>query len=159
MFKKADSEPVRSEPVTATRTTVSQPGAQAMIGESIVMKGELSGEEDLVIHGRIEGTINLKTNSVTIGKGGRVKADVNAKTITIEGEMQGDLVAEECIVVKQSGHVQGNLVAPRVILEDGARFKGSIDMEQSSVATSGKPRAVEPQSQSQTPPQAQAKAG
>ena len=157
MFKMADSEPVRSEPATATRTTVSQTGAQAMIGESIVMKGELSGEEDLVIHGRIEGTINLKSNSVTIGKGGRVKADVNAKAITVEGEIQGDLVAQESIVVKQSGHVQGNLVAPRVILEDGARFKGSIDMEQSSVAASGKPRAVEPQPQ--TPPQAQAKVG
>lgn len=143
MFKKTDNETGGSESMTTTRHSVSSTGAQAMIGESIVITGDLSGEEDLVIQGRVDGTINLKTNNLTIGKGGRVKADVNAKTITVEGEMDGDLVAEERIVIKQSGNVRGNLVAPRVSLEEGGKFKGSIDMEPSSVASSAKPHAVE----------------
>lgn len=102
---------------------------RATIGASIFIKGDLSGEEDLVIEGRVEGKVDLKQNNVTIGKNGKVKADVFGKVVTIEGEVTGNVYAREQAILRQSGAIQGNIQAPRVILEDGSRFKGSIDME------------------------------
>ena len=101
---------------------------RATIGSSILVKGDLSGEEHLLIQGRVEGQITLDGNDLTVGSRGRVKADVHAKTINIEGEVRGNLFGEEKIVIRKTGNVKGNLVAPRVSLEDGATFKGSIDM-------------------------------
>jgi cytoskeletal protein CcmA (bactofilin family) len=103
--------------------------ACAVIGPSIFIKGDLSGDEDVVIQGRVEGKINLKENAVTVDKNGRVKADVYGKHVTVEGEVEGNLSAQDQIVVRSSGRVRGNLSAPRVLIEDGARFKGSIDMD------------------------------
>jgi cytoskeletal protein CcmA (bactofilin family) len=102
---------------------------RATIGPSIFIKGDLSGEEDLVIEGRVEGKVDLKQNNVTIGKNGRVKADVLGKVVVIEGEVDGNVFAREQAILRQSGAIRGNITAPRVILEDGSRFKGSIDME------------------------------
>jgi cytoskeletal protein CcmA (bactofilin family) len=99
-----------------------------LIGSTILIKGELSGDEDLLIEGRVEGKIELAKHNVTIGKNGRVKADVCGKVITVEGEVHGNLFGEDQLVLRQSSTVRGNMVAPRVILEDGADFKGSIDM-------------------------------
>jgi cytoskeletal protein CcmA (bactofilin family) len=119
------------EPAAAPQPRRNSPaaGGRAVIGPSIRINGDLSGEEDLVIEGRVEGKVDLKQQSVTIGQSGRVKADVFARTITVEGEVRGNLVADEQITVRRTGQVQGNLTAPRVSLEDGAKFKGSIDME------------------------------
>jgi cytoskeletal protein CcmA (bactofilin family) len=102
---------------------------RATIGSGTVVRGEISGEEDLLVEGRVEGKIDLKGNSVTIGAKGRLSAEVHARAILIDGEVDGDLTAEEQIVVRKSGRVRGDLTAPRVTIEDGARFKGSIDME------------------------------
>ncbi|MEE8316550.1 MAG: polymer-forming cytoskeletal protein [Syntrophobacteria bacterium] len=102
---------------------------RAIIGPSISIKGTLAGEEDLIIQGQVEGKIDLKRNNVTVGKNGRIKADIYGKVISIEGEVEGNLFGEEKIVLRQSGVVGGNMTAPRVNLEDGARFKGSIDMD------------------------------
>jgi len=99
-----------------------------MIGPTITIKGDLSGEEDLLIEGRVEGKIDLPRHSVTVGKSGRIKADVFGKMITVEGEVEGNLFGEEQLVLRQSSTVRGNITAPRVSLEDGANFKGSIDM-------------------------------
>lgn len=99
-----------------------------MIGSTILIKGDLSGEEDLLIEGRVEGKIELRKHNVTVGKNGRVKADVYGKVITIEGEVHGNLFGDDQLVLRHSSTVRGNIVAPRVILEDGANFKGSIDM-------------------------------
>lgn len=99
------------------------------IGSSIKIKGELSGNEDLVIQGAVEGTVQLKDNNVSIGEQGRIQADVFAKSITVQGELSGDLHASERVTVTSSGKVKGNIVAPRVVLEDGSSFKGSIDMD------------------------------
>jgi cytoskeletal protein CcmA (bactofilin family) len=101
---------------------------RAMIGSTISIKGDLSGEEDLLIEGRVEGKIELRRHSVTVGKNGHVKADIFGKSITIEGEVQGNLYGEEQLVLRQSSTVRGNITSPRVTLEDGANFKGSIDM-------------------------------
>jgi len=100
-----------------------------MIGPSINIKGEVSGDEDLVIQGKVEGTIDLKGNELSIGQSGTVFADVEARVIRIEGEVTGDITGIEKVVVTASGNVKGNIVAPRVTLEDGAIFKGSIDMD------------------------------
>lgn len=104
----------------------------AVIGAKIRFVGELVGEEDLLIQGHVEGTVDLKGHSLTIGKQGVVKANILAKTVTIEGQVNGDVFGEEKILVKSTSKVTGNLIAERVTLEDGAKFKGSIDMDMDS---------------------------
>ncbi len=101
----------------------------AVIGPSIFIKGDLMGEEDLIIQGRIEGKVDFKQHKVTIAKNGRVKADVYGKLVTVEGEVEGKLFGQDQIVVRSCGTVRGNISSPRVLIEDGARFKGSIDMD------------------------------
>jgi cytoskeletal protein CcmA (bactofilin family) len=103
--------------------------ANAVIGESIAIQGDLAGEEDLTILGRVQGKVDVKGNSVTIGPSGHVKADVYGKSIIVEGRVEGNLFGGEQIVLRSTGDVRGNLTAPRVSLEDGAQFKGAIDME------------------------------
>ncbi|HEX2464837.1 MAG TPA: polymer-forming cytoskeletal protein [Thermoanaerobaculia bacterium] len=123
--------PAPPPPVAAARPAEPprQPRVAATIGPSIAIKGDVTGEEDLIIEGRIEGKILLKANSVTIGRNGRVKANVYANSITVEGEVEGDLIGKDEVVIRQSGKVKGNVAAPRVVLDSGARFQGSIDME------------------------------
>jgi len=101
----------------------------AVIGPKIMFKGELTGEEDLLIQGKVEGSIDLKGNHLTIGSQGVIKANVAARTITVEGSVEGDIVAAEHIAIKSASRVKGNLKAERVTLEDGAKFRGSIDMD------------------------------
>ena len=109
-----------------------------MIGPSITIKGEISGEEDLLIQGKVEGTINLNDHQVSVGESGQVSADIQARVAIIDGEVTGDITANEKVVISKSGNVRGNIVAPRVTLEDGAIFKGSIDMDPAGGATYGK---------------------
>lgn len=104
-----------------------------MIGPSIVIKGEVTGEEDLLIQGKVEGKISLNGNQVTVGESGEVRADIHAKMIQINGKVTGDITAHEKVIISKAGNVHGNVVAPRVILEDGAQFKGSIDMDPAGV--------------------------
>lgn len=110
-------------------TDINRAKPAAVIGPKISFKGELSGEEDLLIQGRVEGTIDLKGNHLTIGSQGVIKANVAARAITVEGTVEGDIVATEHIAIKSASHVRGNLKAERVTLEDGAKFRGSIDMD------------------------------
>jgi cytoskeletal protein CcmA (bactofilin family) len=127
------SRPLGAAP--SASSTASAPAAAdsskpaAVIGPKIRFKGELVGEEDLLVQGQIDGTIDLKGNNLTIGEQGVVKANVLAQTITIEGTVEGDVFGQERISIRSTSHVKGNLVAERVTLEDGAKFKGSIDME------------------------------
>ena len=120
-----------------------------MIGPSIVIKGTVTGDEDLLVQGKVEGAIELGNHEVTVGQSGQVKADIQAKVVRIDGEVAGDVEGSEKVVISKSGNVRGNIVAPRVTLEDGAIFKGSIDMdpgeETSSVSlASSKPSAPGP---------------
>jgi cytoskeletal protein CcmA (bactofilin family) len=127
-MNKVDKTPEAS-PSTTTPGTSDTATPSAIIGAKIRIKGELVGEEDLTIQGYVEGTIDLKNNNLTVGKDGKLKADVSAKTIIIEGDVEGDLFGEERIVIRESSNVRGSLVADRVSLEDGAKFRGSIDMD------------------------------
>jgi len=103
--------------------------SSAAIGASIRIKGDVTGDENLIIQGQVEGTIKVQGHNVTISKTGKVKADIEANQIIIEGELEGDMFGEEKVIIRETGNVKGNIIAPRVNLEDGAMFKGSIEME------------------------------
>jgi cytoskeletal protein CcmA (bactofilin family) len=102
----------------------------AVIGPSIKINGDLSGEEDLIIQGKVAGTIQLKEKSLTVGKQGKVDANVLAKNVIVDGEVKGDLYGSERVAIRKTGNVHGNIVSPKVSLEEGCCFKGSIDMDQ-----------------------------
>ena len=103
-----------------------------IISASICIKGELSGEEDLIIQGQVEGTMNLKKNHVTIGKTGRMKGDIYGKLISVEGKTQGNLFGEEKIELRPTAVVEGDMAAPRIKLQEGAKFNGKINMDTKS---------------------------
>ena len=128
IFKKPLSEP---ETPTAGPTAPSHAAVKktVFIGQSIFIKGELTGNEDLTIEGRVEGNIELKDHNLIIGASGRIQARLFAKNITIMGEVHGDVYAEEKVEIAKTGKLKGNIIAPRVVIEDGARFKGSVEME------------------------------
>lgn len=109
-----------------------------MIGMTVKIKGDISSDENLVIEGQVDGTITLNSHELTIGQSGRVNANVTAKIIKIDGQVNGDLVGKEKIIITKTGTVRGNLVAPTVILEEGGKFKGTIDMG-SAVGNSAEP--------------------
>ena len=117
---------------------------RALIGSSIEIKGDLRGAEDLLIEGKLEGKIELRQNSVTIGKAGRVRADIFGRSIVVLGEVDGNLHAEEQIILRQACSVRGNLTAPRVALEEGSSFKGNIDMTASDSAGRADSLPVDP---------------
>ena len=105
----------------------------AVIGSSIHINGDLRGDEDLRIEGNVSGTVELKNSTLTIGKEGKVKAGVYAKSIAVDGETKGDLCATDSVSVHVNARVQGNIIAPRVSIEEGAHFKGSIEMDAAAV--------------------------
>lgn len=119
----------RSEPPTRTPTPSRTGGPVATIGPSIRVDGDLQGDEDLVVEGRVTGTVQLRSNTLTIGPQGEVKARVFAHTILVEGKVNGDLYASERISIRESAKIEGNIYAPRISLDDGARFRGAIDMD------------------------------
>jgi cytoskeletal protein CcmA (bactofilin family) len=99
------------------------------IGQSIHIKGELTGNEDITIEGRVEGKIILKDHNLTVGANGRIAAEIHAKAVLVVGEVVGNISADDKVEVAPTGSMKGDILAPRVVLADGARFKGSIDME------------------------------
>ncbi len=129
MWKKNEESP---QPVPAAPTQAASrqaPQKASVIGPSIRIKGNLTGKEDLVIQGQLEGEVRLQENNVTVGREGRIRADIYGRTVHVEGEVKGHLFGEQEVVIRASGKVQGNIVSPRVVLEKGSNFKGSIDME------------------------------
>ena len=115
------------------------------IGPSIQIKGELQGDEDLTIDGRVEGKIDLREHNLTIGPNGKIRADLYAKTIVIAGEVVGNAFAAERVEIAPSGRLTGDITAPRITIADGAHFKGSVDMERGAAAkATGVKEAVRP---------------
>jgi len=101
----------------------------ATIGRSVVIKGELSGSEDLYIDGRVEGSIDLRNHSLTIGPSGNVKAGINAKTIVIQGTVDGTLNASDRLDLRKSAVVTGDVSTQRIAIEEGAFLKGKVDIQ------------------------------
>ena len=111
----------------------SRSGGTAVIGRSIKIDGTLSGDEDLRVEGYVSGTIRLPNHCLAISKEGRLKADVYSKSMMIEGEVSGDLIGSESVSIRAAAKIRGNVLAARVSLEEGANFKGSIDMDPKSI--------------------------
>ena len=137
---------VRPEPGKHERDMVN-------IGKSVLIKGELSGSEDLTIEGQVEGKIELRQNVLTIGPNGRIKAQVFAKSVIILGEVTGNVTASEKVDLRDNGSVDGDIAAPRVAIAEGAHFRGSIDMQRAG-AKPGETAASKPAAQGTTPPAA-----
>ena len=125
----------------------------ASIGKSIVINGELSGSEDLTIEGRVDGKIELRDHVLTVGTNGRIKAQVSAKAIVVLGQVTGNLNATDKVDIKESGSVEGDIVAPRVAIADGSHFRGSIDMKKDGATDKthfNKPEAKSPKTEPMT---------
>jgi cytoskeletal protein CcmA (bactofilin family) len=121
-------EPMESGPVFSSRPTPAAPIDAATIGKSLVIKGEVTGSEELHIDGRIEGCIGLAGNRVTVGKSGSVAADIAASEIVILGTVCGNLVAAERVDIRSEGSLTGDVVAARIVVEEGAFLKGHVDI-------------------------------
>ena len=104
----------------------------SMIGKSIVVKGEITASDPLYIYGRVEGLINAPAHRVTIGKEGKVQADISAREVVIMGDVCGNLNGGDRVEIRRDGSLTGNLAAHRICIEDGAFLKGAIDVLQAS---------------------------
>jgi cytoskeletal protein CcmA (bactofilin family) len=120
--------PVATEPAAQARPVTTTTSDQATIGKSLVIKGEVTGSESLYIDGRVEGSINLSGNRVTVGRNGVVSANINAREIVVLGKVRGNLTASDRVDIRSDGSLTGDVVAARISIEDGAFFKGGIDI-------------------------------
>ncbi len=108
----------------------------ANIGQSIVFKGELTGDEDLEIDGQVEGSVNLINSQLTVGPNGQLQAEVNAKSIVVIGRVNGNLTATERVEIQATGIVDGDIKTPRLLVQEGATMNGRIDMSKATASTS-----------------------
>src|SRR5579871_3537587 len=122
-----EEERPMSEP-TSKFTAPAGSGQRTCLGRTIVAQGQIAGGEDLLIDGQFDGTINLEDHCLTIGAEGRVKAEIRARQVIIQGSVTGNIEAREKVDIRRTGHVVGDLVASTVAIEEGAYFKGSIDI-------------------------------
>ncbi|MDP9268256.1 MAG: polymer-forming cytoskeletal protein [Acidobacteriota bacterium] len=125
-------------PASAPRNAALNPTEQATIGKSLVIKGEVSGSESLYIDGRVEGAINLAGNRVTVGRNGVVNANVVAREIVVIGKVKGNLNASDRVDIRNEGSLTGDVIAQRISIEDGAFFKGGIDIQKPGSRANGK---------------------
>src|SRR5580693_4796637 len=112
----------------------------AHIGKSVIIKGELSGSEDLFVDGVVEGTIELRNNNLVIGPNGQVKGSLHAKGIVVQGKLDGDIRATQRAELRKSAVVAGDIFTQRIAIEEGAYFKGKVDIQQEAA----KPVAASP---------------
>ncbi|HEV2274166.1 MAG TPA: polymer-forming cytoskeletal protein [Acidobacteriaceae bacterium] len=136
----SSTEPVRpavpstaNSESTSTRPSGASPAApaiadQATIGKSLVVKGEVTGSESLYIDGKVEGAINLPGNRVTVGRNGQVSANISAREVVVLGKVRGNINASDRVDIRSEGSLTGDVIAQRISIEDGAFFKGGIDI-------------------------------
>jgi cytoskeletal protein CcmA (bactofilin family) len=125
------------EPSAPSRPVSATTADQATIGKSLVIKGEVTGSESLYIDGRVEGSINLAGNRVTVGRNGVVSANINAREIVVLGKVRGNLTASDRVDIRSDGSLTGDVVAARISIEDGAFFKGGIDIRKAGQKANG----------------------
>jgi cytoskeletal protein CcmA (bactofilin family) len=138
-FEANASRPAAASPAAAAVPS----GEQATIGKSLVVKGELSGSESLYIDGKVEGAINLPGNRVTVGRNGQVAANIVAREIVVLGKVRGNCQASDRVDIRSEGSLTGDVIAARISIEDGAFFKGGIDIRKPGTAET-KTAAPEP---------------
>lgn len=129
---------VEPAPRPTAPSSVSSVGEQATIGKGLFIKGEITGSESLYIDGKIEGTINLPGNRLTVGRNGQVNASINAREIVVLGKVKGNVTATDRVDIRAEGSLTGDVAAARISIEDGAFFKGGIDIKKAD----NKPQAV-----------------
>ena len=148
-FETAAATPARPAPVATGSSAAATTGEQATIGKSLIVKGEVSGSESLYIDGKVEGAINLPGNRVTVGRNGQVAASIMAREIVVLGKVRGNCHASDRVDIRSEGSLTGDVIAARISIEDGAFFKGGIDIrkpgagEQKSGVPPATPAAVE----------------
>jgi len=146
-----------SEPVRSSDSNRGMEKGPVNIGKSVVIKGELTGSEDLTIEGHVEGKIELRQNILTIGPNGKIKAQVFAKAVIVLGEVNGNVTATEKVDIRDGGSVDGDIISPRVAIAEGAHFRGSVDMQRKAGAApqekAAKPAAQAAPQQGQPTPQ------
>ena len=141
-----------NEPAAAPRPVATTTADQATIGKSLVIKGEVTGSESLYIDGRVEGSINLSGNRVTVGRNGVVAANINAREIVVLGKVRGNLTASDRVDIRSDGSLTGDVIAARISIEDGAFFKGGIDIRKGGQPQSNaKPNSEEKPASSTEP--------
>lgn len=116
-----------TKPVDSFRTDVA-----AHIGKSVVVKGELSGSEDLYLDGEVEGTIELRDHSLVVGPNGRVRANITAREVVLHGKAEGNIHATDRVELRKSCVLVGDITTHRIMIEDGAFFKGAVDVQKES---------------------------
>ena len=143
-------EPGTVRPTTGAVATAAVPsGEQATIGKSLIVKGEVSGSESLYIDGKVEGAINLPGNRVTVGRNGQVAANITAREVVVLGKVRGNIQASDRVDIRSEGSLTGDVAAARISIEDGAYFKGGIDIRKpgdtknAAAAPSSEPALVE----------------
>jgi cytoskeletal protein CcmA (bactofilin family) len=124
----APEPPAEPRPRVEKPTRTSAGGEMANIGKSISIKGDLSGNEDLVVEGSVEGRIELPNNQLTIGANGNVKADVSAKSVVVVGKVAGNVTGVERVQIEATGSVQGDVRTPKLVVQEGATLNGSVEM-------------------------------
>jgi cytoskeletal protein CcmA (bactofilin family) len=124
--KPIEEKPM-AEPAKPSVISPIDPG-RTQFGRSLTVKGDVSGSEDLIIFGQFEGTINVQGHCLTIGPEGKVKAEIQAARVVIHGSVHGNISVRERVEIYKSGHVVGDLIAPGISIEDGAYFKGKIEI-------------------------------
>lgn len=129
-----------NSPRPASPSTGNQPAS--VLGRSMVFKGELSGKDDLVVEGQFEGTIDVADHTVTVGAQGQVKSEIRARHVVVQGSVTGKITAREKIDIRRTGNVIGDLVSAGVAIEDGAYFKGSIEILREGRAETPRSQAV-----------------
>lgn len=140
------------------KTIIGQPEG-AHIGKSVLIKGELSGSEDLYLDGEVEGRIELRGHSLTVGPNGRVHANIQASQTVVHGKVEGNIVATDRVDLKKSASVTGDIVTARIIVEDGAFFKGGIDIQREATARPAESKpAIAPATAASSAPSAAAAA-
>ncbi len=155
IFKKSDKNETPDLPFVPKiePTYQEQPKIASVIGSTLVFKGELSADEDLIIEGHVEGTIAHHDKHLTVGKQGRVKADIHASSVIVLGQLIGDIHCEGTVSLAKGADVRGDIFCGHIVMEDGARFQGKIDMGEPPKATAvaKKPMQAKPVS-TRTPP-------
>jgi cytoskeletal protein CcmA (bactofilin family) len=125
---EATSTAARPTPAPSAGSAAVPTGEQATIGKSLVVKGELTGSESLYIDGKVEGAINLPGNRVTVGRNGQVAANIVAREVVVLGKVRGNCQASDRVDIRSEGSLTGDVIAARISIEDGAFFKGGIDI-------------------------------
>ena len=149
MWKPSQTGPVTSNPTpepsrptapapafeTPSRPAAPASGEQATIGKGLFIKGEINGTESLYIDGKVEGSINLAGNRVTVGRNGQVTASITAREIVVLGKVRGNVTATDRVDIRAEGSLSGDVAAARISIEDGAFFKGGIDIRKAEPKT------------------------